>query len=303
MSSEERSRKALTDQENQKLIGSIRPGRKDNFKTWLTDNMSRFEGASEEVFQEAEKKYVNHYGLEESYPEGWDDMKATSAEPVEAPAIISELSKSDPPKPKESRDVEFVGYNDYVIGQQVSRLDEMLVEDTELPGDWGGPFIERCMGRNQNSGKMLVARIPARAVKVEPEQVMSYRGNVVADHLSTHSNTVKLARRRTVYVFDRTYKDPRSGKEYTRCSLVLDRVHQAGLMYEKAVDKRAKKAYARIRRQRGFMNQVLDEPMYEVIGAKQTDYRDLKRLFERHFLQTPQEALADDIGLKILTGQ
>ena len=230
-------------------------------------------------------------------------MRATSAEPVEAPAIISELSKSDPPKLEESRDVEFVGYNDYVIGQQVSRLDEMLVEDPDLPSDWGGPFIERCMGRNQNSGKMLVARIPAKAVKVEPEQVMSYRGSVVADHLSTHSNTVKLARRRTVYVFDRTYKDPRSGKEYTRCSLVLDRVHQAGLMYEKAVDKRAKKAYARIRRQRGFMNQVLDEPMYEVIGAKSTDYRDLKRLFERHFLQAPQEALADDIGLKILTGQ
>lgn len=303
MSSEERSRKApLTGQENQKLILSVRPGRKDNFRTWLIDNMNRLEGASGEVFQEIENKYVKFYG-EEPYPKGWDDIKATSAEPVEAPAIISELSKSDPPKPEESNDIEFVGYNDYIIGKQVSRLDELLVGDPDLPSDWGGPFIEKCTGRNQISGKLMVERWPAKAVKIQPEQVMSYRGSVISDHLSTHSNAVKLSRKRHGYIFDRTYLDPRSKKEYTRCCLVLDRVHQAGLMYEKAVDKRAKKAYARIRRQRGYMGQILDEPMYEVIGAKSTDYRDLKRLFERHFLTTPQEALADDIGLKILTGQ
>jgi hypothetical protein len=48
------------------------------------------------------------------------------------------------------------------------------------------------------------------------------------------------------------------------------------------------------------MGQLLDDPMYKVIGASEGDYRDLKRLFERHFLYKPQDDLSDDIGLKAL---
>jgi hypothetical protein len=71
-------------------------------------------------------------------------------------------------------------------------------------------------------------------------------------------------------------------------------------MYEKFVDKRSRKPIARIRRIRAAMGQLLDDPMYKVIGASEGDYRDLKRLFERHFLYKPQDDLSDDIGLKAL---
>lgn len=42
--------------------------------------------------------------------------------------------------------------------------------------------------------------------------------------------------------------------------------------------------------------------MYRVVGQKETYYRDLKRLYERHFIKRGDEELAEDIGLKNLAG-
>jgi hypothetical protein len=217
-----------------------------------------------------------------------------------APAIIKHRDSSEPPKPPESQDVIYLSDMEVVLDKQINTLDFMLVPDPDLPADWGGPFIERCLGRDAETKKLHVARLGAKRVPIEPWMVMQYLGSVVQDHQSVHTGSVVVSRRRWGYVFDRFYIDPRTKKRHERCCLVTDRVHQAALMYEKFVDKRSRKPIARIRRIRAAMGQLLDDPMYKVIGASEGDYRDLKRLFERHFLYKPQDDLSDDIGLKAL---
>lgn len=219
-----------------------------------------------------------------------------------APAVIKELSRSDPPPPPESQDVIYLSDMEVMLDKQINTLDYMLVPDQDLPQDWAGPYIERCLGRDVETKKLKIARIRAKKVPIEPWMVMQYLGSVIQDHQSVHTNSVVVQRRRWGYVFDRFYIDPRTKKRHERCCLVTDRIHQAALMYEKFVDKRSRKPIARIRRIRGAMGQLLDDPMYKVVGAGEADYRDLKRLFERNFLNKPQDELSDDIGLKLLVG-
>ena len=84
--------------------------------------------------------------------------------------------------------------------------------------------------------------------------------------------------------------------------MIVNRIHQAGLMYERVVGKQSQRSFSRIRQIKGFGGQATGEPMYEVIGQKEGYYRDLKRLYDRHFLKRGNEELADDIGLKNLIG-
>lgn len=228
------------------------------------------------------------------------EAQADERKQPQAAAIVKELSKSEPPKPPESQDVIYLSDMEVSLDKQINTLDYMLVEDPELPTGWGGPFIERCVGRDLETGKFKVVRVRARRVPIEPTMVMQYLGSVIRDHQSVHSNSVVVSRRRWGYVFDRFYIDPRSKKRHERCCLVTDRVHQAAMMYEKIVDKRSRKPLARIRRIPGAMGQSTDNPMYKVVGYSEGDYRDLKRLYERHFLNKPGDELADDIGLKLL---
>jgi hypothetical protein len=117
---------------------------------------------------------------------------------------------------------------------------------------------------------------------------MRYLGNVVMDLNSVHTGNVIFQRRRFGYVFDRFFYH--NNKKLARCCMVDDRIHQAGLVFEKFVHRKAQRAMARIRRIPGQG----DAPMYEVIGAKETDYRDLKRLYERHFLNRSDRIVVDD---------
>jgi len=220
----------------------------------------------------------------------------------QAPALIKSLSSSEPPKPPESQDVIYLSDLEVSLDKQINTLDFMLVPDDDLPRDWAGPFVERCVGRDPETQKMRIVKLRAKNVPIEPWMVMQYLGSVIKDHQSVHTNSVVVSRRRWGYVFDRFYIDPRTKKKHERCCLVTDRVHQAALMYEKFVDKCSRKPLARIRRLKGAMGQLLDDPMYKVIGANEGDYRDLKRLFERNFLNKPQDELADDVGLKMLVG-
>jgi len=177
----------------------------------------------------------------------------------------------------------------------------MHVEDPEANYDTHpGPWIERCMGRNPETHKLQVYKIPAKEVKIMPDQVMQYLGSVVQDMLSVYTGNVVVKGRRWGYCFSRFYYI--NGKRQTRCCLVLDRIHQAGLMYENIVTK-DRKTIARIRQIRGHLGQPTGEPMYKVLGAGESYYRDLKRLYERHFLRRGDESLADDVGLKVLIGQ
>jgi len=217
-----------------------------------------------------------------------------------APAIIKERMSSVPPIPPESQDIEYLTQEEYNIGSMINTLDVMLVENPEASESHLGPFIERCVGRDPETGKMRVVRVRAKEVKIAPDQIMQYLGSVVQDHQSVHSPTIMYQRRRWGYTFDRFYMH--NNKRIERCCLVLDRGHQAGLMYEKMVDKKSNKAFSRIRQIKGQDGQGTGNPMYKVVGVKEGYYRDLKRLFERHFLKRGDESLADDIGLKMLVG-
>lgn len=215
-----------------------------------------------------------------------------------APAIISERAKSERPKPPESQDVEYLSYREISLGKRVSTLDMINIEDPAADYETHpGPWIERCKGVNPETHKMQVYRIPAKQIKVLPEQVMQYLGSVIKDHQAVHTVTLSIRHRRTGYCFDHFFIH--NGKRLARCCYVPDRNHQAGLMYEKRIDRQTRKPFAIIRRIKGSK----DEPAYQVVGLKsEPDYRELKRLYERHFMRTGDEILADDIGLKYLIG-
>jgi hypothetical protein len=202
-------------------------------------------------------------------------MLERESEKVDTPAIIKERSSSDEKKP-ESKDVEYLSYQEILIGEEKNTLKDRLVEAPDL-GSAATDYIERCMGMNPETKRLRVVRIPAKRVPILPGQIMRYLGNVIQDLNSVHTGNIVFQRRRWGYVFDRFFYY--NGKKLVRCCLVEDRIHQAGLMYEKYVQRKTRRAKARIRRIPGT-----DAPMYEVVGAKETDYRDLKRLYERHFL-------------------
>ena len=322
MSGEQGSRKAQAPEEIKPLWPFARVKGEADFKSWLTENVQSFKGQDLKTFELVEAKFVNFYGDETPLPEGWQSLKADAettaklsesegkesssiVKPMDgAPSIIDERFNSVPVRPPESEDVKYLSELEYAVGEKLNTLDTMLVHDPNLPEGHQGPFIERCVGRDPDSKKLMVVKLRAREVKIEPWQVMRFRGHVIQDHLSTHSATIVLSRRRYGYVFDRFYIDHRNNKRYERCCLVLDRVHQAGLMYEKQFDKKARKSFATTRKIRGPMSQITNDTMYEVIGYTEKDYRDLKKLYERHYMTRGDESLAEDIGLKqLLAGQ
>lgn len=215
-----------------------------------------------------------------------------------APALISERSKSERPKPPESRDIEYLSHEEVALDDRVNTLTTILVEYPDAPNNYLGPFIERCMGRNPESRKLMVARVPAKEVPILPNQVVRYLGHVVQDHLAVHTARVKHNRRAWGYSFDRFYVHNR--KRLARVCYIPDRMHQAAIVYEKMVDKKSHKAYSRIRQIRGPMKQSTGQPMYEIVGVKEDYYRDLKRLFERYFIERGDESLVGDPALKVL---
>lgn len=199
------------------------------------------------------------------------------------------LSKSEPAPPPESGDVQYLSAQEWNIEEEISTLKSRLIYNPDAPPGHMGPFVERCVGRDPETKKMRVVKMPAREVTILPSQIMRYRGSVIQDKQSTHKADVLIGQQRYGYVFDRFFYHNKA--KLARCALVEDRTHQAGLMYERVVDKRTRRAFARIRRIKNTQ-----DPMYEIVGASETDYRDLKRLYERHFLRSNDQG-ADDPAL------
>jgi len=309
------SREALTQVEIDKALwGKFIRLNSEEFKPWVLSNEVGIVEASDDLRTKLHQKWTKFYGDEPlpdwkitvsdgsktGIPSELINLDEELKEVNKAPAIIKELDISDRPKPPESQDVLYLTEAEARIGTQFNTRKTMLVHDPSLPDSHAGPFIERCLGRDQHTHQLIIARLKAREIEILPEQMMRYRGNVVQDFNAVHTYFVMYNRRRWGYVFDQFFIH--SGKRYDRCCLVLDRIHQAGLMYEKVVGKKTMKAFSRIRQIKGFMGQATGEPMYEVIGQKEGYYRDLKRLYDRHFLKRGNEDLADDIGLKNLIG-
>lgn len=315
-----KSREALTQDEqvefDKKLYKEFCYMKSDEFKPWVHSNEVGILKASDDLRSKLKLKWDKFYGDEPlpdwkiTVSDGSDtgipkelidlEEELVEEEPQKAPVYIKELDQSQPPKPPESQDVVYLTEAEAKIGAQFNTRKTMLVHNPNLPDSHPGPFIERCLGRDPETRRLIIARLKAEEVEVLPEQMMRYRGNVVQDYQSVHTNFVMYNRRRWGYIFDQFFLH--NGKRQERCCLVLDRIHQAGLMYERVVGKQSQRAFSRIRQIKGFTGQATGEPMYEVIGQKEGYYRDLKRLYDRHFLKRGNEELADDIGLKNLIG-
>lgn len=299
----------LTPEDDKKLLNSFFKMPLDKFALAAHEIWTDLENASEDTKQKFLAKCDKCGVSITPHSQGPDPFQpgamAKPAQPEKidshkpkqkAPAIIEKRLKSDPNPPQESNDIEYLSVEEISIGEEISTLKTRLVEDPDAGDNHIGPWIERCVGRNQDSGKLQVVRVPAKEIEVLPTQVIHYRGSVVMDLNSVHSGNIVIGHRRFGYVFDRFFYH--NGRKYPRCCLVDNRVHQAGLLYEKAVDRRTRKAFARIKR---ILKST--EPMYEVIGAKETDYRDLKRLFERYFLNRHDRVEEDDPALQQLLGK
>lgn len=219
----------------------------------------------------------------------------------EPPAVITERTRSDPPRAPESSDIIYLSREEVYVEKQIHTLDVVLLEDPDAGPNHTGPFIERCIGRDAETKKLRVVRIPAKTRRIPPIEVVQYLGSVVQDRQAVHTASVVYpGKRRNGFTFDRFYVF--NGNKVSRCCWIPNKIYQAGLLYEKMIDRKSRKAFARIRQIKGPAGKGTGEPMYRVLGAKETDYRDLKRLFERYFLRRGDEALADDIGLRILIG-
>ena len=210
-----------------------------------------------------------------------------SKEEAKAPSFLANgLSKSEPAPPPESGDVQYLSQQEWDLEAEISTMKSRLMYDPDAGPGHTGPFVDRCVGRDPETKKMRVVKLPAREIPILPTQVMRYRGSVIQDKQSTHKSDVIVGRQRFGYIFDRFFYHNKA--KLARCALVEDRLHQAGLMYERVVDKQSRKAFARIRRIKNTQ-----DPMYEVVGASETDYRDLKRLYERHFLRRNDQGASD----------
>jgi len=295
MSGEE-SRKAqnLSEEENRVLKLQLRPLTSVRMKDWLEiiANKEKLQGASDDVKKMVEKKLGSKIDLEPI-----EEVLVEQSKP-ESPAIVKEISISVPPPPPESRDIEYLTLEEVKFDRTINTLNTVLIEDRDVnPENHPGPWVERCVGRNKQSGNLMVLRIPARDRTIPPWEVVKYNGSVVQDKMATHSTTVIVNGVRTIHVFDKFYIHNK--RRYERCCWIPDPVHQAGILYTRYVNPTTKLASAAIAR----ISKESTDPKYEVVGAqegggtKEGYYRDLKRLFERHFLRRGEGAKPEDEAL------
>ena len=210
----------------------------------------------------------------------------------QAPATIDKRFSSEQPRPPESNDVQYLSWAEKVAGGQFNTLDVVVVPDHDAnPESHSGPWIDFCSGYNQKTHNHIVQKLPGKFVKVSPEFVVRYRGNVVQDHLSVHTSVVRHRKIATGYCFDRFFEDGK--RRLDRCCLVMDRVHQAGLIYEKFVPKGSTVAMVRMKPLKDTPN----KPMYVIVKADEGTYRDLKRLFTRHFMRQNDGIMDNDLAL------
>jgi hypothetical protein len=109
---------------------------------------------------------------------------------------------------------------------------------------------------------------------------------VVMDRNSNHSDSVVIGSERRGHVFDRTYTY--NGKLYHRCAYIPNRVERAGILFKKMINRQTRRPVAVLKKFVGT-----NDPMYQIIGGQEADYRDLRRIFERSFIKR-NKGIEDD---------
>ena len=130
--------------------------------------------------------------------------------------------------------------------------------------------------------KMVWVEMSFKEVLVPPTHVLRYTHSVIKDMNASHSDFVMINGQRLGFVFDRTYTH--DGKIHHRCAYIPDEIQRAGVLYTIKIDKNTRRPKAVLKRIKGTQ-----DPMYEIIGHKEEDYRALRRVFERYWITKKQE--------------
>lgn len=125
--------------------------------------------------------------------------------------------------------------------------------------------------------KMLYVERTLRKIEVPHDEVVFYTHGVIMDRRTSHSDTVMIGNNRIGHVFDRTYTW--NGRIYHRCAWIPDKVQRAGIMFCKKISRTTRRPVAVLKKYPGT-----EEPQYRIVGGQEADYRDLKRIFERAFV-------------------
>lgn len=147
-----------------------------------------------------------------------------------------------------------------------------------IPDENGDVEMKFPVMRDPETKQMMYATQNFRWVSVPPEEVLYYTQSTIIDLHSDHTATVIAEGKRHPVVFDRTYTY--KGKVYQRCAWVPSPVVRAGVMYEKKIDRVSRRPVAVIKKIQGS-----NTPAYQIVSNVETDYRDLKRIYERAYIK------------------
>ena len=136
--------------------------------------------------------------------------------------------------------------------------------------------------------KMITVEMRFTEVEVPHEEVVFFTRGVIMDRNSVHSDSVVIGAERRGHVFDRTYTY--NGKLYHRCAYIPNRVERAGILYKKMIDRQTRRPVAVLKKFTGT-----NDPMYQIIGGQEAEYRDLRRIFERNYIKRSKGVQDDEL--------
>jgi hypothetical protein len=255
-----------------------------------------------ESFLAGDRETTEHAGMglsEEDEDAAREHNEAQEAR--RAPAVLGKAPIPAQEQPvQESGDRQAMANLERSLGKRIATLDFATIPDPEVRIEThAGPWIVYPLQKDpDNKNKWIENRVPAKRIPIPPDEVLFYRGGVVRDHLSVHSATVVIGRERRIFIFDRFYVF--EGKEYARCCWIPDIKWRAGVLFMKKIDRRSKKGVAILKK---LANST--EPAYKIVKAREYDYRDLKRWFERIWIKGYQidESLSQDESALLLPGE
>ena len=134
--------------------------------------------------------------------------------------------------------------------------------------------------------RMIYQEVRYKEIDVPHEEVMFFTHGVIMDRLTSHSATVMIGNNRIGHVFDRTYIW--NGRIYHRCAWIPNKVERAGILFAKKINRTTRRPVAVLKKFQGTQ-----EPQYRIVGGQEADYRDLRRIFERAFVNR-KKGMEDD---------
>ena len=168
--------------------------------------------------------------------------------------------------------------------------DTLASVNTVLVRDPNGPVKQRWPSYRdpEPPHKMIYVDMLFKEVQVPHEEVIFYTHGVLMDRNVSHSDTVVIGKERRAHVFDRVYTH--NGKIFRRCAWIPNKVERAGILFEKKINRQTKRPVAVLKK-----FGATEDPKYAIVGGGETDYRDLRRIFERSFIRRQRDQVDDEL--------